>query len=220
MSLFAASTSFLAQPYPGLLKAFASSEPVPGGGSAAAMTGALSASLASMVAGLTEHKPGYEEVGDQVRRLRVAGDSLRATLLGAADMDADAFEGVMRAMGLPKATDEEKAARKEAMQAALRGATEAPLRTANACVDAGDLALRLLAIGNKNASSDAACAVLLAAAGAEAALLNVAINLGSLKDEAFKAQATEQSQQLWRAAAQLREKLWPVAKAAGLDTPY
>lgn len=211
--------SFLDLPLPALLGRFADKEPVPGGGSASAVAGALAASLGAMVAGLTAGKAGYEAVSDEAEGLVGQAEGLQARLLRAAVDDAAAFDAVMAAMALPKATDEEKAARREAMQAALKGAADAPIAAAKACVEAGTLCLRLLAVGNKNASSDAAVGALLAATGAEGALLNVAINLGSIKDEVYVASARDAANQLWSAAAGLRAQAWEGAKAAGLEIP-
>lgn len=219
MSPIPLSAAFTVLPVPSVLGLFASSEPVPGGGSAAAITGSLAASLGTMVASLTQHKPGYEEVTDEVRGLRIAASGYQDMLLRAAELDMSVFEAVTRAYQLPKATDEEKASRSASIQLALKGATRVPLETAQSCLAAGRVALKLLAVGSKNASSDAATGVLLALAGAESALLNVAINLGSIKDEAFVKENQAAADACWAEAAKLREELWPAVKAAGLSIP-
>jgi formiminotetrahydrofolate cyclodeaminase len=210
-------TTFTSLPAQDLLERFASNDPTPGGGSASAFAGALAASLARMVAGLTVGKKGYEEVSAEAEKLGADARSLQAKLDAAVAEDAASFDAVMKAMGLPKATDEEKEARKAAMQDAFKGATLAPLGVAQACLETAKLGVRLLAIGNKNASSDAAVCVLLAVAGAEGALLNVAINLGSIKDEAFVEEHREAADGLWEALEATRSDLWPQAKAQGLD---
>lgn len=202
-----------------LLERFGSAEPAPGGGSAAALAGALSGSLARMVALLTVGKKNYEAVSDEAERLASQAQDLADQLAAAVEEDAKSFDAVMAAMALPKATDEEKAARKEAMQAAFKGATMVPLATAKASLEAGKLALRLLAIGNQNASTDAGVAVLMAVAGAEGALFNVAINLGSIKDEAWLAERRAEIDPIWKALEQLRADLWPAMKNAGVDVP-
>jgi formiminotetrahydrofolate cyclodeaminase len=219
MSTEATTPTFVDLPLPALLARFADKEPVPGGGSAASIAGALAASLAAMVGALTEGKKGYEDASGRAGELRATAARYQAMLLRTAAQDADAFEGVMAAMALPKETDEQKAARRDAMQLALQNAATAPLEAAQACIDVGELALELLAIGNKNASSDAAVGALLAATGAESALLNVAINLGSIKDEAFTKNAGEGAARVWAQAASLRERAFAGAKAAGLDIP-
>jgi formiminotetrahydrofolate cyclodeaminase len=122
-------------------------------------------------------------------------------------------------MALPKDTDEAKAARREAMQAAFIGATEPPLQAARTCLAAGRLGLRMLAIGNRNASSDAAVAVLLALAGAEGSLLNVAINLGSIQDADTAARLQTEADGIWAGLTALRRDMWAAARAAGLAEP-
>lgn len=212
-------TTYLDLPLAGLLARFASNDPTPGGGSASALAGALAASLAQMVGALTVGKKGYEDVSAEAGNLADEAKELGERLGAAIAEDAQSFERVMQAMALPKDTDEQKAARKEAMQQALKGATEAPLGVARTCVTVGQLGLRLLAVGNKNASTDAAVCVLLAGAGAEGALLNAAINLGSIKDEAWTADRQDDCDALWEALEALRSDLWPQVRAHGLDVP-
>lgn len=211
--------TFTALPFPDLLTRFASKDPAPGGGSASALAGALAAALAGMVGGLTVGKAGYEAAAEEAEALTRQAEALGARLVAAAEADAAAFDAVMAAMALPKATDDEKAARKAAMQQAFQGATAAPLAAARACLEAGSLALRLVAIGNRNATSDAAVGVLLAVTGAEGSLFNVAINLGSIQDAGFAEGARAEAEGLWAEAARLREALWGTAAAAGLPSP-
>lgn len=202
-----------------LLERFGSSEPAPGGGSASALAGALAGALARMVAGLTVGKKHYEAVSDEAQGLGERARELADRLAAAVEEDAKSFDAVMAAMALPKETDDEKAARRAAMQDAFKGATMVPLATARASLEAGELALRLLAIGNKNASTDAGVAVLLAVAGGEGALFNVAINMGSIKDEAWLAERRAEIDPLWKALEKLRADLWPALKDAGVETP-
>ncbi|MEB3222599.1 MAG: cyclodeaminase/cyclohydrolase family protein, partial [Candidatus Sericytochromatia bacterium] len=164
-------------------------------------------------------KAGYEAAAEEAEALTRQAEALGARLVAAAEADAAAFDAVMAAMALPKATDDEKAARKAAMQQAFQGATAAPLAAARACLEAGSLALRLVAIGNRNATSDAAVGVLLAVTGAEGSLFNVAINLGSIQDAGFAEGARAEAEGLWAEAARLREALWGTAAAAGLPSP-
>jgi formiminotetrahydrofolate cyclodeaminase len=212
-------TAFTTLPFPDLLARFASKDPVPGGGSASALAGALAAALAAMVGGLTVGKAGYEAAFEEAEALARQAGALSARLVAAAEADAAAFEAVMQAMALPKATDDEKATRRAAMQRAFQGATTAPLGVARACLDAGALALRLVAIGNRNATSDAAVGVLLAVTGAEGSLFNVAINLGSIQDAGFAGTARAEADGMWAEAARLREALWGTAAEAGLPSP-
>ncbi len=219
MSPIPLSAAFTVLPVPTVLGLFASVEPVPGGGSAAAIAGSIGSSLSVMVAGITEHKPGYETAAEEARGLRIAASGYQEVLLRAAELDMSVYSTVSQAYSMPRDTDEAKAERTDAIQTSLKGATRVPLETAQSCVSAGRIALKLLVIGNKNASSDAATGVLLALAGAESALLNVAINLGSIKDEAFVTETKAAADAVWTEAARLREELWPAAKAAGLEIP-
>ncbi len=175
-------TTFRELPVDGFAEALASDAPTPGGGSASALAGALAAGLVAMVARLT---PG--ELDD----VAAEGDALRAELLTLVDEDAAAFDAVMAAFRLPKETPEQQAGRSEAVQAAYRGAVEPPLRVCMRTVRVLELALRVAGNGNPNAVSDAGVAALLASAALEGAGLNVQINLGSIKDEAYRAAQEE-----------------------------
>ncbi|MEB3198350.1 MAG: cyclodeaminase/cyclohydrolase family protein [Candidatus Sericytochromatia bacterium] len=211
--------SFTDLPLPELLGRFAAKTPVPGGGSAAAIAGALAATLGEMVGALTLGKKGYEHTVIEVETLRAEARALSRRLLAAAEEDARAYEAVVAAIALPKETDEQKAARKEAMQKAFQGATEPPLGVARSCLVAGRLGLRMLTIGNRNASSDAAVAVLLALAGAEGALLNVGINLSSIQDATFVETTRQEADTLWASIAAMRRDMWQAARQAGLPSP-
>jgi formiminotetrahydrofolate cyclodeaminase len=202
-----------------LLAKFASGDPAPGGGSASALAGALAGSLAQMVCRLTIGKKNYEDVGPQASAILHRAEALSERLLAAVEGDAASFERVMAAMAQPKATDEEKAARTGAMQDAFKGATIAPIGVAQACLEAGKLALGLVVIGNQNASTDAGVAVLLAVAGGEGALFNAEINLGSIKDADWVAERRAEVAPLWAELAELRTGLWPAMRTAGVDTP-
>lgn len=163
----------------------ASPEPVPGGGSVAAFAGSLAAALGEMVAGLTEGKKKFEAVDARVRELHARLGEARLELRRLVQEDSAAFEEVMRAIRMPKATEEEKAARQQAMDAATRRATEVPLRTARAAARVLELLAQMAAIGNPNARSDAATGAQLAGAALKGAQYNVLINLPGLKDTAF-----------------------------------
>jgi methenyltetrahydrofolate cyclohydrolase len=168
-----------------LLDAFASNEPVPGGGSASAVAGALGASLLLMVAGMPKTKTGAPEetadLAEAAARLR----PLRDKLAGLADKDSDAYRSVVTAFKLPKGTDEEKAARKLAIQAGTREATEVPLDTMRSCRDSLRHAVIVARNGNRNATSDVGVAIELLLAGVKGAGFNVDINLGGLSDQSY-----------------------------------
>jgi len=155
----------------------ASSDPVPGGGSAAALAGALGAALVAMVAELTIGRPDYAEHEEVVRKLRFDALDRKGELLDLAQQDADAYEMVVRARHMPKDSESERATRSAALHEAMGEAARIPLRVAVVASEVLDLAERVAPIGNKNAVSDAGVAAQLAAAGLRGALLNVRINL-------------------------------------------
>jgi glutamate formiminotransferase/formiminotetrahydrofolate cyclodeaminase len=165
-----------------LTERLASRAPVPGGGSASALAGALGAALVEMVCELTVGKPEYEDVDPVARQIGAAAGELRGSLLAAAEEDAAAYLGVVAARRLPRDSEEERAARKAAIGEASVAATEVPLRVARLAAEVLDLAASIASIGNRNAVSDAGAASLLAAAAARGAALNVRINLPSLPD--------------------------------------
>ena len=168
-----------------LLNAFASSDPTPGGGSAAALSGALGASLLAMVAGLPKTKNNTAEERAALDAARERLLQLQSTLLSLVDRDADAYDRVVAAYKLPKATDEEKEARKQAVQAALKYATEVPIETFSACGDAIESGRVVAHAGNPSASSDIAVGVQTLMTAISGALMNVQTNLGSVKDDDF-----------------------------------
>jgi formiminotetrahydrofolate cyclodeaminase len=163
----------------------ASERPTPGGGGAAAVSGAIGAALVSMVANLTIGKKNYEAVWEDLEALNAKAEALRTDLIGAIDEDVVAFNSVMGAYGLPRATDEEKAKRTAAIQAALKDATLAPLRAVKACFEVIRLSAVVAEKGNLNVISDAGVAVLAANAGLRSAALNVLINAKAIKDRDF-----------------------------------
>ena len=177
----------------------ASSSPAPGGGSASALSGAIAASLSSMVANLTLGKKGYEESYEEMIHVAQAADKLRKRLLCLIDIDADSFNDFLAAMKLPKVTDEEKAARSQKIQQALKTSALVPMEIAQISFDIFELADQVLEKGNANAVTDALVSAMLARTAVLGALLNVRTNLLSIKDEVFvavmkaKADVLEQS---------------------------
>lgn len=168
------------------LEALASPSPTPGGGTAAAVGGAMGASLLMMVASLKKTRGGGDEERVALDEARAALVSVRDRILALADSDSAAFDAVMTAYRLPKATDEEKAERTRGIQQAMQGATTAPLDTLRAVVEAMAHARVVAAHGNPSAASDVRVALELLEAAAAGATANVEINLGELEDEAFK----------------------------------
>lgn len=163
----------------------ASESPAPGGGSISAYLGALGAALAAMVANLSSHKAGWDERWEEFSEWAVKGQRLKDELLALVDEDTVAFNKVMDAFGLPKSTDEEKAARTAAIQAATRYATEVPFRTMERAFDVFEVARAMVETGNANSVTDAGVGALCARSAVLGAFLNVKINASGLKDRAY-----------------------------------
>ena len=161
------------------LKAIASSDPVPGGGSVSAYAGALAAALTRMVAGLTIGKKKYTAVEPEMTVVAANADNLASSLLALVERDADAYALVSAAYKMPKDPAEQRNA---AITKALLGAAEVPLETARLCAQAAELAVAAASKGNSNAITDAGVAALLASAGCRGAAYNVRINVSSLAD--------------------------------------
>ena len=172
------------------MAATASKEPTPGGGAIAALTAATGAALAEMVANLTFGKKGYEAVQIEMEALQVKAEEIRKRMLELSQADADVFNIFMNALGLPKNTDEEKAARTAAIQQAYKDAAMVPFEIgelANQIFDLAELASRK---GNQNLITDGIIAAINARAAVKSAFLNVRINLSGIKDESFVAELT------------------------------
>jgi glutamate formiminotransferase/formiminotetrahydrofolate cyclodeaminase len=156
--------------------------PAPGGGTISAYMGALGAALGTMVANLSSHKPGWEDRWKEFSDWADKGQAVMRELLHLVDEDTEAFNRIMAAFGLPKKTDEDKAARSAAIQAATLYATQVPLHTMQASYKVFDICRAMAAEGNPNSVSDAGVGALAARAAVLGAGLNVKINAGSLKD--------------------------------------
>ena len=170
--------------------ATASKEPTPGGGAIAALTAATGAALAEMVANLTFGKKDYEAVQTEMEELQAKAEAIRKRMLELSQADADVFNIFMNALGLPKNTDEEKAARTAAIQQAYKDAAMVPFEIgelANQIFDLAELASRK---GNQNLITDGIIAAINARAAVKSAFLNVRINLSGIKDESFVAELT------------------------------
>ena len=169
------------------LSALSSGEPTPGGGSAAALAGALGAALAAMVGRLTAGRKRFASVDAEIQKLIIQADALQTRLTSLMDADAEAYQRVMAAYLLPRNSEGAELARQLAIQEALKAASETPKDTMRACLDVLRLARTVAVQGNPNAVSDAAVSALLAYAGQQGAALNVRINIASITDEAFVA---------------------------------
>jgi formiminotetrahydrofolate cyclodeaminase len=197
-----------------LLTAFASDSPTPGGGTAAALAGAMGAALAEMVASLTLSKEKYAAVHEAIRPIAGLARRTRQELQRLAREDSDAYDQVVAARRLPKETLDQQRVRARKTSEANRLAAEVPMRTARS-------ALKLLAAlpdlarkGNPNAASDAGAAALLLEAAVHAALLNVAINLGGVEDPSFVADQRAEAQRIGEEAVRLRERVLTTVRAS------
>ena len=173
------------KPVSQFLDELASDAPAPGGGSVAALTGALGAALVSMVCNLTVGRKKYAEVEDEIRKVLDRSESLRVELGRLIEEDVSAFNRVSEAMKMPRDTEEQKAVRQDAVQKALKAATEVPMQVAAACTRVIELCEPVANMGNINAVSDAGVAVLMAEAALKSAALNVMINLAWIEDKGF-----------------------------------
>jgi formiminotetrahydrofolate cyclodeaminase len=194
------------------LDELASEQPTPGGGGAAAIMGAVGAALVSMVANLTIGKKNYEAFDAELKATNAEAEKVRAELTAAIDEDVVAFNAVMGAYGLPRGTDDEKAARAAAIQAALKQATDAPLRAVKACHEVIKLSAVVADKGNINVISDAGVAVLAANAGLRSAALNVYINAKSIKDREFAEIRLGEVNALTDLAARKTEEVYAVVR--------
>ncbi|NIN34711.1 MAG: cyclodeaminase/cyclohydrolase family protein [Gammaproteobacteria bacterium] len=195
------------------LDELASKASTPGGGSAAAIIGAMGAALISMVANFTVGKKGYEDADADARDILQHSEDLRDQLTGMIKADVDVFNRVMAAYGMPKETDEEKAARSEEIQAALKEATDVPLACAHASAEVIKLCQPIAEKGNKNVISDAGVAVLAGQAALRSAALNVYINIGGIKDAAFRSDRQKQLEDILAGMDALTEDVYELVKS-------
>jgi formiminotetrahydrofolate cyclodeaminase len=164
------------------VEVLASKEPVPGGGGAAALVGAVGTALGNMVGSLTVGKPKYASVEKDICQLNTRAQALEARLLELIRRDAVVFEPLSRAYGLPKGTDEERAHKTTVMESCLKACAEVPLEIMMACADAIELQEEYAAKGTSIAISDVGCGVICCKAALQAASLNVFINTKSMTD--------------------------------------
>ena len=196
----------------GFLGALASDAPTPGGGTAAAVAGAMGASLAEMVSGLTLSKEKYAASHEAVRPIAEASQLARAEFVGLAREDSEAYDEVVAARRLPKETEEQRAARAHRIVLANRNAAEVPMRTARAAVRLLAALPDLAEKGNPNAASDVGAAALLLDACVEGALLNVGINLSGIEDATFVAEMQRETAVLQEESQRLRSRVVAVVR--------
>ncbi len=194
---------YIDQPLRFFMDKLASKSPEPGGGSVAALTGALGAALVSMVSNLTLGKEKYLSVQPQIEVLLKESEKLREEMQGLIQKDTEAYGALSAVYKMPKSTDGEKAARAAKMQEALKKACQVPFEIGLKSLEVAKLAERAADIGNVAAVSDAGVAVLLAQACAQSAALNVKINVNSIKDEAYNKDTWGRMQEVLKQVAAL-----------------
>jgi methenyltetrahydrofolate cyclohydrolase len=196
---------YIDQPIRYFMDKLASKSPEPGGGSVAALTGALGAALVSMVGNLTLGKEKYKDVQPQIEQLLKESEKLRAEMQDLIQKDTEAYGALSGVYKMPKNTDEEKAARTAKMQEALKIACHVPFEIGLKSLEIAKLAQRAADIGNVGAVSDAGVAVLLAQACAQSAALNVKINVNSIKDDAYNKETWTRMQDVLKQVAALEK---------------
>ncbi len=195
------------------LDELASTSPAPGGGSAAALAGALGGALVAMVCRLTVGRKNYQDVSAELEAILPRAEEKRRVLLDLMEADAAAYDHVIAAYKLPKETQEQKEARAAVIQEALKEAANVPFQIAAACAEVLDMVLPVAAKGNKNAESDAGAAALLAEAGLRGAVLNVEINLALIKDEAYVQAMRARLEPFVRGGDEQRESILQVVRS-------
>ncbi len=190
----------------------ASGAPTPGGGCASALSGALAASLAAMVARTTAGSKKFADRAEQMNEIATEAYRLRGEFLELVDEDARAFDQVMAAFRAPKETPEQQAARSEAILQAYKTAVEPPMKVCTRSLRVLELALQVAERGNPSAASDAGVGALLAATALEGGALNVQINLCAIKDEAFRADQEERVRVARSQGQALRDRVLAVVR--------
>jgi formiminotetrahydrofolate cyclodeaminase len=194
----------------GFLSELALNSPAPGGGSVAALAGSLGAALSSMVCNLTVGKEKYVDVQDEIKETLKKSEKLRKELTRLIDEDTEAFNDVMKAFKMLKDTEEQKAKRSKAIQEGYKTAANVPLETARNCEQILDVAMVVANKGNQNSITDAAVSALMAQAGVESAILNVKINLGSIKDETFVKKISSELDKLQKNTSNKKEEIMKI----------
>ena len=197
----------------GFAEETASESPAPGGGSISAYMGALAAALGTMVANLSSHKAGWDDKWEYFSNWADNGMAVMNELLYLVDEDTAAFNKIMDVFGMPKSTDEEKAARAEAMEVATLYATQVPLRTMKAAYKAFDVVRAMAEEGNPNSVSDAGVGALAARSAVMGACLNVKINAAGLKDRAVAEALVKEAEEIQAAAQRAEAEILAVVES-------
>ena len=186
----------------------ASDAPAPGGGSAAALEGALGAALTAMVCGLTVGKKKYAEFQELAEEAQKKATDLKVRFVDVMDRDTEAFNVVSAAFGMPKETDEEKAARSAAIQKGLEGCTKTPFEMMELAVETLELTASILGKSNDSAASDLGVSALSLRAAIQGAWLNVLINIGSLKNKELAEDYRKKGEALLAKALPLADQIY------------
>ena len=194
------------------LDELASNSPTPGGGSVAALAGALGVALISMVGNLTVGKKKYEEVEEDIKRIISSSEKLRYELSQLIEEDVKVFNNFMSTYKMPKETEDEKKVRAEKIQESLIKAAKVPLRVAYKCLDILSLSKEVAEKGNINVVSDAGVAVLMAEAALESAILNVKINLRMIKDEKVRTELSSSIKEILLKEKGQKEKVLEIVE--------
>ena len=191
----------------GFIDELASDSPAPGGGSVSALNGAIAASLTSMVGNLTIGKKKYADVEEEMREIVSRVSEIQKELLEAVDKDSDAFNVVFAAFKCPKETEEEKEARSAEIQRGTKIAADVPMRVAEKAAELMPLIEKVIMKGNQNSITDACCAMMACRYAVIGALLNVRINLGSIKDETFVKEHADRAAELEKKVNETEQKI-------------
>jgi len=191
----------------GFIDELASDSPAPGGGSVSALNGAIAAALTSMVGNLTIGKKKYADVEEEMREIVSRVTEIQKELLEAVDKDSDAFNVVFAAFKWPKETEEEKEARSAEIQRGTKIAADVPMRVAEKAAELMPLIEKVIMKGNQNSITDACCAMMACRYAVIGALLNVRINLGSIKDETFVKEHADRASELERKVNETEQKI-------------
>ena len=189
------------------LSKVAGSDPVPGGGSIAALNGAVASALAAMVANLTIGKKNYEEHEELMSHIASLALREKDVFVADIDRDSEAYDAVFACFKMPKATDEEKAARSAAIQEATRHAALIPMEVARKALEVMPVIADIARLGNRNAITDACVAMMAARSAVLGALLNVRINLGVLKDKEFVQELQAEADRIEQTACRKEKEL-------------
>jgi len=198
---------YLDQPLRSFLEDTASKTPTPGGGSVAALVGSLGAALLCMVGNFTLGKPKFEKVERDVREILKEADKLKEELSGLIQKDIEVYARFSQTSGMPRDTSELKEKRRQALQIALKNATQVPLTTAKLALRLLELAQLLVSKGNPNLITDVGVGALLADAALQSAALNVQINLGYIKDEEFRKRTSSVLSSMLSQGQEIKDKV-------------